>query len=290
MSNETKTTKAYKVSAEVKEKLEALFTQSGMDTQESFIEHIALQYEMQQLKEGTTGYKKQLDELDYHTKRVGELFLGMIQTEGAERLELVQGYDEKLTERASVIFSQEQQISEASKLVKQRDEDLAKAQKENADLTIQLGQAQEISRKDNLLVDEYNKRIISLSGMLDENKAAVDENKDLKTKLTELSKLTIEQTEKIQKLESDLQELDGSRLDQLLQQGKRNTEDMQRLTDRKDLEKERELLAVRQEYQAKIEKSNAADTEKLRGLYEELNKMREASNKVVKPKSPGENK
>lgn len=58
MSTETKTTKAYKVSPETKEKLESLFAESGMDTQETFIEHVASLYEMQQLKEGAAGYKK----------------------------------------------------------------------------------------------------------------------------------------------------------------------------------------------------------------------------------------
>ncbi len=89
MSNEAKTTKAYKVSTELKEKLESLFSDSGMDTQEAFIEHIATLYEMQRMKEGgAVGYKKQLDELEYHIRRPMELFLGMIETEAAERLQL----------------------------------------------------------------------------------------------------------------------------------------------------------------------------------------------------------
>lgn len=50
MSNEAKTTKAYKVSPELKGKLETLFAESGMETQEAFIEHIATLYSNCRLK------------------------------------------------------------------------------------------------------------------------------------------------------------------------------------------------------------------------------------------------
>jgi colicin import membrane protein len=275
MSGETKITKAYKVSADVKEKLETLFSQSGMDTQESFIEHIAMEYEKQQLKEGIAGYKKQLDELDYHIRRTNELFLAMISTEGAERLELVQQHEIKLAEIAEVTFSQEQEISDLKKQTKQQEEELAKILKESADIATQLGQAQEMSRKDNLLVDEYSKRIHSLTGLLDENKAAADENKKLKTEITELTKLTDKQAEQVIELEGNIKAMDELRVEQVRQLSERHKEDLERLAERKELEKERELLSVKGEYQDKIEKMNADDNEKLKGLYDQINKLRE---------------
>jgi colicin import membrane protein len=50
---------------------------------------------------------------------------------------------------------------------------------------------------------------------------------------------------------------------------------LQRLADRKDLEKERELLGVRAEYQAKLEKKNEDSVEKFKELYEQIDKLRE---------------
>lgn len=286
MSNEAKVAKAYKVSPEVKEKLETLFAQSGMETQEGFIEHLAAQYELQQLKVVVPGYKKQLDELDIHARRVNEIFLSMINTEGAERIELVRQFEKKLEERSGVIYLQEQQISEMSKLAKQQEGDLAKALKDNTEISTQLGQAQEISLKGNLLVEEYGKQILSLTGMLDENKAAVDESKGLKAQLTELTNLTDKQVAKILDLAINLQELQESHANQIEQHGIRHKEDLERLLERKDLEKERELLGVRMEYQAKFEKSNEDGTEKIRDLYEQIDKLRETGSKIVKPKSP----
>lgn len=276
MSNEAKTTKAYKVSQEVKEKLEKLFADSEMDTQEAFIEHIATLYEMQLLKEGgAAGYKKQLDELEYHTRRSVELFLGMIETETAERLQIVQQHDEVLTDRASTIFSQEQEISELKKEAKQQSEELARLMKESEGQAKQYEQLQEISRKDNLLVEEYRQRIDTLSGLVNEYKAAAEENKELKIKVNELTKLTENQAVRVVDLEGDVTALQELKDEALRQQEERHKEALERLTERKEVEKERELLAVREEYRAKREKANDETTTQLRELYNQLEKLRE---------------
>lgn len=269
MSNEAKTTKAYKVSPEVKEKLEKLFAESGMDTQEAFIEHIAALYEMQQLKEGAAGYKKQLDELEYHTRRMNELFLSMIGTEAAERLQLTQQHEEVLADRSATIFSQEQELSDMRKEAKQQADELARLAKENADQAKHIEQLGEISRKDGLLVDEYRQKIDTLSGLVNEYKAAADENKGLQAEVSRLTGLTEKQAQQIADLEDDVRTLQELKDESLRQQEERHKEALERLTERKDVEKERELLQVRTEYQAKLEKTNAEATERLRAANEE---------------------
>lgn len=269
MSNEAKTTKAYKVSPEIKEKLETLFAESGMETQEAFIEHIAALYEMQQLKEGATGYKKQLDELDYHTRRMNELFLSMIGTEAAERLQLTQHHDEALADRAATIFGQEQELSDLRKEVKQQADELARLVKENADQAKHIEQLGEISRKDGLLVEEYRQKIDTLSGLVNEYKAAANENKELKTEVVRLTTLTEKEAQRIADLEDDVRTLQELKDEVLRQQEERHKEGLERLTERKDVEKERELLQVRSEYQAKLEKTNAEATERLRTANDE---------------------
>jgi hypothetical protein len=276
MSNEAKTTKAYKVSPDLKEKLETLFAESGMETQEAFIDHIATLYEMQQLKDGhAAGYKKQLDELEYHTRRSVELFLGMIETEAAERLQSAQEHEEALAERTSVILGQEQEITELKKEVKHQADELAKLTKENQARVQQIEQLSEISRKDNLLVDEYRQRIDTLSGLVNEYKAAGEENQELKAKVSELTLLTEKQAAKITSLERDIAILKEVQEEQLRQREERHREALERLTERKDVERERDLLALRTEYQAKLEKANEDATAKLRELYEQIRELQQ---------------
>jgi hypothetical protein len=58
-------------------------------------------------------------------------------------------------------------------------------------------------------------------------------------------------------LEGNIKAMDKLRLEQVMQQGERHKEDLERLKKRKELDKERELLSVKGEYQDKIEKMNA---------------------------------
>lgn len=273
--SEKKEVKSYKVSPDLKEKLETLFASSGLETQEAFLEHVATLYEMQRLKEGgAIGYKKQLDELEYHTRRSVELFLGVIETETAERLQLNQQHEETLADRAATIYNQEQEIADFRKEAKQQAEELARLTKENEAQAKQAEQLAEISRKDNLLVEEYRQRIDTLSGLVNEYKAASDENKDLKIQLTEFTQLSKQQAVKIEELQQEAKDLEEVSNERIRAQEIRNKEDMERLAERKVLEKERELLRLRTEYQTKLEKANEDATAKLRELYEQMNQMR----------------
>ncbi|PZM62005.1 hypothetical protein [Paenibacillus dendritiformis] len=276
MANEPKTTKAYKVSPELKDKLENLFADSGLETQEAFLEHVATLYEMQLLKEGgAAGYKKQIDELEYHTRRSVELFLGMIETEAAERMELVQSHDEKIAERAAVISTQEQTIIELQRELKQRTEELTKITKELNDKT-KLAEQLEVAANDKaLLVDEYRQRIDTLSGLVNDYKGAADENQELKTKVFELTTLTDSQAARVSRLEDELKAQAESKDEQLRQAEERHREALKHLTERKDIEKERELLALRAEFQAKLEKAGDEATEKLQKIFEKMEQMRD---------------
>lgn len=288
--SEKKEVKSYKVSPDLKEKLETLFAESGLETQEAFLDHVATLYEMQRLKEGgAIGYKKQLDELEYHTRRSVELFLGMIETENAERLQLNQQHEETLAARASTILVQEQEISELRKETKQQADEIGRILKENEVQTKQAEQLAEISRKDNLLVEEYRKRIDTLSGLVNEYKAASDENKDLKAQLAEGTRLTQQQAAQIAELQQDAKDLEELSHERIRAQEVRHKEEMERLAERKDVEKERELLQLRTEYQGKLEKANEETTAKLRELYEQMNQMRrEHEQEIATLKKQGE--
>lgn len=54
------------------------------------------------------------------------------------------------------------------------------------------------------------------------------------------------------------------------QREERLREALERLSERKDLERERYLLALRTEYQVKLEKAHEDATAKLRELYEQI--------------------
>lgn len=275
MSNEAKTTKAYKISTELKEKLERLAAESGLETQEAFIEQLAALYELQQLKEGNgSGYAKQIDELEYHTRRSVELFVGVINTEAAERMQLSQQHDEKVDGLSVELSAQQDEIAGLKKELKEQAEHLVRISKEN-ESQVKLAEQLEASVNDKAaLVEEYRQRIDTLSGLINDYKAAAEENKKLSTRITELTTLSEKMSARVGELEEDLATLETIKSEQLRQQEERHRESSERLSERKDVEKERELLAIRSEYQTKLEKSNEEATAKIRELYAQIERLR----------------
>ncbi|MDQ0914123.1 hypothetical protein, partial [Paenibacillus sp. V4I5] len=172
-STEAKTTKAYKITNDLKVKLERLAEESGLETQEAFIEQLASMYELQLLKQGTgSGYAKQIDELEYHTRRNAEIFIGMINTEAAERLNLSQQHTDALANRAETIFAQEQEITEMKKEVKALADEMGRLIKENGSQAKLVEQLQESVRDKGLIVEQRGQEISTLSGIVNEYKAA----------------------------------------------------------------------------------------------------------------------
>jgi colicin import membrane protein len=143
-------------------------------------------------------------------------------------------------------------------------------------------QMQEISRKDNLLVEEYRQRIEALSGVVNEYKAAADQNEELTTKITELTTITESQKSKLNDLQGDLKTLQEVKEEQMHQQNERHQEALERLAERKTVEKERELLAIRSEYQDKLEKAHDEANGKIRELYEQLERLRNSHEQQIR--------
>jgi len=301
MSNEAKTTKAYKISTELKEKLERLAAESGLDTQEAFIEQLAALYELQQLKDGNgSGYRKQIEELEYHLSRPLALFTSMIETEAAERLQLSQQHDETLTDRAMTIYAQEKEISELGKESKAQAEEIARITKENESQAKLVEQLEASAHDKGLIVEQYKEKVDTLSGLVNEYKAAAEENRDLKTKVSEFTALSDKQVTRVTDLEGDLTTLNGLKIEQLKQQEERHQEALERISERKDIERDRAELSIQKEYQAKLEKANTEATEKqraaneestakIRELYEQIERQRIAHEQEIreiqKPKS-----
>lgn len=283
MSSDAKTTKSYKLSPELKEKLERLAADSGLETQEAFIEQLAALYELQQMKEGHgSGYAKQIEELEYHTRRSVELFIGVINTESAERLQMNQEHEEKLSDRAAVIFSQEQEIAELRKELKMRTDELERMSKEKEAQARLNEQLETAARDKGLLVDQYREKVDTLSGLVSEYKEAAEENKTLHLEISRMTMFTEKQDGRISSLEAEMAELSKHTEEQMRQAEERHKELLERMTERKETEKEREVLKVRTEYQEKLEAAQTEATAKIRELYDQLERQRSLHEEQVR--------
>lgn len=270
-----KKTKGFKINTDFGIKLEELIKESGLGN-EAFLEYLVALHEMQKLKEGSAlGYQNQIEELEYHSKRNVELFISMLETEAATRMQLSQDHEDSISQRAETIMAQEREIARLEKDLSQSSEKIMQINKENESLNKQIEQQQEISKKDNLLVEEYKSKLDTLTGLVNQYKSAADENQELRSELNQYKLSHKELTREIEELKIKLDERNEAFKSYIADTEARVKSDQERLIERKDVEKERELLNLRTEYQEKLEQSQTESTVKIRELYELIEKLRQ---------------
>lgn len=218
---------------------------------------------MQQIKDGVAaGYQKLLDEREYHIRRDQEILLTIIQSEAAARLELKQGHEVVLAERNAVFMALEQTIADLDQGLKRNEEENKRLAKENEELMKHISQLEDVSRKNNLLLEQYQEKNGSLSAQLTDYQDALEENKVLHQKMTELNRQMEKQSSAIRLLEHEQQ-----------QNEKWHMEELGRLKEGFEVQREKEVLKVRSECQDKIEKA----MNEVKGLYEQLYLLRGGS-------------
>lgn len=89
--------------------------------------------------------------------------------------------------------------------------------------------------------------------------------------------LSKEQAQTITHLEGDYRALEEVTAERLRLSEERHREALERLTERLNVDKKEAVLAVREEYQARLEKANAEGNEKLRELYEQIRVLQAAA-------------
>ncbi|MFS0728359.1 hypothetical protein [Paenibacillus sp. 1P07SE] len=275
--------KTYRARPEVITKLEELMGSSGLPTQADFLEYVAGIVEMSQLKEGVAlGYRKLLEEREYHLRRDQEILMTIIQTEAAERLDLTQGFEGKLEERNQGFLVQEQTIAEQKEELKQAVEEKERLAKELTEQAKQVAQLEAIRQKNDLLLSQYEEKNHSLSEQLTGYGEAMEENKALRHQVDELTRSAEKQTERLAALEQAHEREQQQHAEQVAQLVARHEEALKSQRERLDVQRERELVQLRSEYQSKQEAASAEAarkaqdaSDKIAALYETINGLRE---------------
>jgi len=257
--SDKKETKAIKVTSEFKDHLNTLIAQSGLPTDEAWLEEATKLWELKMLKEGNPGYKKELDELEYHTKRTLEIFIAMIGAEAADRLKMIQEHEEQLSQKQAEITRLTAENGDQKRQIQAAAELLGQANKDKGDLEKQIRQLEEIVRKNDLLIGEYKEKNDTLTGLVNEYKPAGDKLKALEAELAKA------QTEN-ERLKDTVNRLETV----TAQTAERHKEELSRLEERKELEKEREVLRLRSEHQTKLQEVTEAANAKVRDLLAAL--------------------
>ncbi|MEK5269230.1 MULTISPECIES: hypothetical protein [unclassified Heyndrickxia] len=277
----------FKVSDELYEKVKMMIEHSGSSSKEWFERAVALA-EVQDLKEGSPDYKQDLSELEVHTTRIYELVANMIQRAHYIKEDAVRELAEKLNSREMTISSLQADVKGLQDRLTQLDTEAKQAISEKDELDEQLEEQRAVNANNQALIREYKDKIDTLSSLVNQYKDYATENERLKEDLANLKahfaaekdSLVGAFEEKERQLASSIEELKATvrdQEDQIEKLTRENEEqkvnhvnELNRLTEAKDLAKERATLEIERKYQEKLQEIHEQYNEKIARLYEKF--------------------
>lgn len=269
-----------KVSEEMYEKVREVIESSGISSKDWFEKAVAL-YEMNSIKQGSSDYTQDLSELEHHTTRIYELIVNMIQRSVHLKESAVKEYADKLYSKESIIVDLQQKLITAKEEYKLINTELNELKEAHVTLQEQVSELRENNDNKQLLIEQYKEKNDTLSGLVTQYRGYAEENMNLKEQLHDLQvssqKKLAEVYVEVEKLEKSVLAAEGN--NEKLQ--KEHAERLQMVNDKKDLEREKAIVELERTHQAKNAELNDQYNEKIRLLYEELEKLRN-SNDVLR--------
>lgn len=262
-----------KVSEEIHDRVKEMIEASGISAKEWFEKAVAVT-EMNAIKQGATDYSQDLSELEVHTTRIYELVANMVQRSIYIKDHAVKEISDKLEQREAIISEYQEKAKAAIEEAKQSKELADSTEKEKQDLIKQLDELRSIHTNNQLLIDQYKDKNDTLSGLVTKYQAFAEENEQLKkefekerqqlqSQVNEVSSQADDQADEIKDLKREIDSLKVNHVNEL-----------ERLTEKKEYEKDKAVLEVERSFQDKLLKANEAYNDKIKALYDEMAAIR----------------
>jgi hypothetical protein len=191
--------------------------------------------------------------------------------EVSDKLEQKESIIGEYQEKAKLAIEEANTIKESSKLLDQ----------EKSELSKQLESQKATNENNQLLIHEYKEKNDTLSGLVSKYQSFAQENEQLK----------IEHAKVLERMQSQVKEVMGQNNDQqdeikTLKQQLGSLKDshaieLERINEKKDFEREKALLEVEREWQQKLTQANTEYSNTLKGLYEQMNEIRQSHEKEI---------
>ncbi|WP_101809500.1 hypothetical protein [Paenibacillus pasadenensis] len=264
------TTKGFRTTEGTKARAEAALEAAGLPKGTDMLEYMASLVELQNMKTGALGYDKQLEELEYHTKRTGELFLSMIQTEGALRHQLTEDHAEKQAKASEQLHTAEVEIQELRSRVKAVDLELQEMAQTAEERAKTIKSLESVNEKNDELVATYRKEISELQGTVARQIEATENAGKLDLALQETKRKTAElekqlQEEQKMRHEAELRNQEDAARNEVVFQ-----ERLDRAQEKAELQRQTELVQLRAQLQSSASESAEKRLGEIRDLYVQL--------------------
>jgi hypothetical protein len=262
-----------KVPLDLKEKAQTVVKNSGLTGKEWLEKALALM-DVNSIKDGMLDHREDLNELELHTTRIYELTTNMIKRNSYIKDNAVKEVQQKLEDKES-------QLSELKEKLIKLKESYEKIEKENRLLIeeqkntkILLEQHVKTDERNQELFEEYKAKIQTLSGLVTEYKNYQEENSKLSKEINTIKEMSNSTISELRVENQELQKTNKRLLNEMDKFKKEFEIELDRLNDKKEIEKERAVLSLTQGHQEALSKINNDFTSKIKESYEEKEKLR----------------
>lgn len=273
-----------KVNEEMYEKAKMVIESSGISSKDWFEKAVAL-YEMNSIKQGSSDYTQDLTELEHHTTRMYELIVNMIQRSVYLKDHAVKDISDKLDLKEALISDFQLQFLKFKEEITLKSNTVISLQEKEKEFKEKLKANETTLENNQALIAEYKDKNDTLSGLVARYQGYAEENEALKAafeveKASLVQQLNEQRTtaaEQIRKLEQAQQQANerARKLENNLDNAQLNhTRDFEIMQERKDLEREKALVEIEREYQAKLQAQNDKYNDKIAEMHTENERIR----------------
>jgi hypothetical protein len=280
------TTWSVRMPDEMKEKMSAIITESGLNAKE-FISQIIQAYELKAARKLQPVMDADIEELSLLTGRVHNLFINLCERITSFQQQKEEEFGVKLSEKDGMlaVFNDRIQIQEQK--LTQNDEDLAVLKKQYEDIFQQHAQTVEMCEAHKALVLEYREKNDTLTGLLGEYQEFKHQIETLKQAVEEGKALRRDIESKL--LEKDKE---NGHLKNLVEDTEKAAEvQLHHRLASLNIEKEKEILSLQKEHQKKLETMQQQYADKIKELLDMIEGLqKEKALKRILPKQQAEDK
>ena len=257
-----------KVSEELNDRVKQMIDASGISAKEWFEKAVALT-EMHTIRQGATDYSQDISELEVHTTRIYELVANMVQRSIYIKDHAVKEYADKLDQKEAIIGEYQNKAAAATEEATVSKKLVDILEKEKEELAKQLEDQRSVNLNNQLLIDEYKEKNDTLSGLVTKYQSYAEENEQLKDEYSKERESFQVQVNEIT-VQNQEQQGEIKDLKQQLETMKNNhTIELERLTEKKEFEKDKAVLEAERAFQERLLKANEEYNERINGLYNE---------------------
>ncbi|CAM4044135.1 hypothetical protein L1N85_19540 [Paenibacillus alkaliterrae] len=265
---------------ETKAKINNAIAASGL-TDKEWIDRATDVWLLHEMKSTIPEYRLEIEEVEGLTNRIRSVLVNLAQRTHFDKDDVRRKHVEEIEELNLQISKQSLELQAAARDLKAAQEDVQRERELRLESEKYAQQAQETSETNKKLVESYREKNDTLTGLVNQYKEGYEVSNQLRSELMAAG-------QRIAELDRELT------LKQKARESaeKRHEEEIQRVSDRKDLEHEREVLRMRTELQNQLTEASTRGAAEVRELFERMEAQRKDFERLLqearKPKTDEE--